>query len=152
MASFHRVDRKMFPGGPIWALKQSLPFAIILTTVQILVNQSRVWRINLLARREKQSLLDPAQLWSDEKSTSEQVRDALKVPTRDPEGEKLGEKSLPGRILSSMSTFLPIEKLSDEKYLAALERKRTEVDDRLVEIEREEVRIYDYASRGGREV
>jgi len=51
-----------------------------------------------------------------------------------------------------MSTFLPIEKLSDEKYLAALERKRTEVDDRLVEIEREEVRIYDYASRGGREV
>lgn len=76
----------------------------------------------------------------------------MKVPTRDPEGEKLGEKSLPGRILSSMSTFLPIEKLSDEKYLAALERKRTEVDDRLVEIEREEVRIYDYASRGGREV
>ena len=69
---------------------------------------------------------------------------------RDPKGENLGEKSLPGRILGTLSTFLPIQKLSDEEYLSALMKKRAEVDKRLAEIESEEKRIYDYAASGDR--
>ena len=51
-----------------------------------------------------------------------------------------------------MSTFLPIQKLSDEDYLQALQKRRNQVDTRLRDIEREEVRIYEYAERAGRQV
>lgn len=126
----------------------SLTAALISSFLQIAVNQSRVLRISYLARRESRPV--PIQR-SEEKSTSEQVRDAFQNPVRDPGGEKLGEKSLPGRIMRTLSTFLPIQNLSDEEYLEALERKKGEVEKRLLEIEREEGRIYEYASRGGRE-
>jgi hypothetical protein len=142
-----------YPGGPRSMLRAGLTCALIASSLQLLVNQTRVLRLDLLARQDGRPLTTPNDSGRpEEKSTSEQVRDSLRNPSRNPEGDKLGDKSLPGRILTTLSTFLPIQKLSDQEYLEALQRKRGEVDTRLAEIEREEGRIYEYATRGNREV
>jgi hypothetical protein len=61
------------------------------------------------------------------------------------------ENSLPVRIMGFMSAFLPVRKLSDEEYLAALEKKRAGVNSRLCEIAEEEERIFVREAAGNRE-
>jgi len=44
---------------------------------------------------------------------------------------------------------LPVRKLSDDEYLATLEKKRADLDKRLNAIEEEEVKLYEL-SQGGK--
>ena len=145
---FQEISTGLRYQGRSWRMARAgLTCALITSSLQMIANQSRIIRLNLLAKREANPR---EQVETEEKSTSEQMLDALRTPMRDAGGENLGEKSLPGRILGTLSTFLPIQKLSDEEYLSALMRKRAEVDKRLAEIENEEKRIYDYATSGNR--
>ncbi|WVQ96744.1 hypothetical protein IAU59_003851 [Kwoniella sp. CBS 9459] len=57
--------------------------------------------------------------------------------------------SFPERMMTSLSKFLPVRKLSDDEYLATLEKKRADVDKRLGEIEDEERRMYAWAESQG---
>lgn len=144
-----------FKGKPtVGPFGRGIAAAIVAASMQLIFNQSRIIRLNFLSRREKRrdTTVESSVGSSEEKSTTEQVKEAMRTPTRNPKGEKLGEKSLPGRILGTMSRFLPIQNLSDEEYLEALQKKRKEVNRKLAEIEDEEKRIYDYATRSGRAV
>lgn len=49
--------------------------------------------------------------------------------------------------MSSLTKVLPVRKLSNEEYLATLEKKRAEVDKRLKEIAEEEMRMYEWAQK-----
>jgi hypothetical protein len=51
--------------------------------------------------------------------------------------------TLPGKMIRGLSTFLPVWKLSDEEYLALLQKKKGDVEKRLKEIEVEEMRIFE---------
>ncbi|OCF42023.1 hypothetical protein I317_04109 [Kwoniella heveanensis CBS 569] len=53
--------------------------------------------------------------------------------------------SFPERMMTSLSKFLPVRKLSDDEYIATLEKKRADVDKRLKEIDDEEKRMYAWA-------
>ena len=55
--------------------------------------------------------------------------------------------SLPSKIMNAMSSFTPVRKLSDEEYLEVLLEKRDEVARRLIEIEDEELRLFDSEKR-----
>ncbi|GFZ45293.1 hypothetical protein JCM24511_03019 [Saitozyma sp. JCM 24511] len=57
------------------------------------------------------------------------------------------ENSLPSRIMGFMSAVLPVRRLSDDEYLAALEKQRKEVDGRLREIATEEEKIFEGMTR-----
>lgn len=50
-------------------------------------------------------------------------------------------------MIRGLSTFLPVRKLSDDDYLALLNKKKDEVDRRLKEIEQEEWRIFQSAQQ-----
>ena len=52
-------------------------------------------------------------------------------------------QTLPARMMSGLSRFLPVRKLSDDEYMATLEKRRGEIDKRLGEIEKEEMRFYE---------
>ena len=54
---------------------------------------------------------------------------------------------VPQKIMGALSAFLPVKKLSDEEYLAVLERKRREVDERLEEIQKEELKIFESSQK-----
>lgn len=49
--------------------------------------------------------------------------------------------------MSNLAKVLPVRKLSNEEYLATLEKKRAEVDKRLEEIAEEEIRMYEWAQK-----
>jgi hypothetical protein len=53
-------------------------------------------------------------------------------------------------MMSGLSRFLPVRKLSDDEYMATLEKRQGEIDKRLKEIEVEELRFYE-ASLADRE-
>ncbi|WVF69242.1 hypothetical protein IAT40_004018 [Kwoniella sp. CBS 6097] len=57
--------------------------------------------------------------------------------------------SFPERMMTSLSKFLPVRKLSDDEYIATLEKKRADVDKRLREIDEEEKRMYAWAEAQG---
>ena len=130
-------------------LRAGLTCAVITSSLQLVVNQTRITRVRYLARKEGSTSppkpVDPSE--AVEASTTAQIRTALENPVKGPDGEVLGEKSLPARIMSTMSTFLPIRKISDEEYLSALERRRQAMDERIAEIESEEGRMYDAMTR-----
>jgi hypothetical protein len=50
--------------------------------------------------------------------------------------------------MRGMSRFLPVRQLSDEEYMATLEKRRREIDGRLRDIEAEEVRLFESANGG----
>jgi hypothetical protein len=72
----------------------------------------------------------------------ESFENPLTRPTREQEA-----KSLPGKLLRGISTILPVQRLTDDEYLALMERKRREVDKRLREIDAEEIRIFEWEQK-----
>ncbi|EIW73666.1 hypothetical protein TREMEDRAFT_59839 [Tremella mesenterica DSM 1558] len=75
---------------------------------------------------------------SDPKLPGRTMRESMADPLAKDKSD-----TLPTKILSSLSSFLPIRQLSNEAYLETLQRKRSEVDKRLKEIEEEELRIFE---------
>ncbi|RXK41602.1 hypothetical protein M231_01101 [Tremella mesenterica] len=75
---------------------------------------------------------------SDSKLPGRTMRESMADPLAKDKSD-----TLPTKILSSLSSFLPIRQLSNEAYLETLQRKRSEVDKRLKEIEEEELRIFE---------
>lgn len=74
------------------------------------------------------------------------LRQSLENPTTKLTTEQ-EPTSLPGRLLRGMSTILPVQRLTDDEYLALLQRKRADVDKRLGEIANEEIRIFDWEEK-----
>ncbi|OWZ46740.1 hypothetical protein C356_02930 [Cryptococcus neoformans c45] len=116
--------------------------ALITSALQASANQLRVMRLSYLAKNQaKMSSLDTAP--SEHEPTA--TFDALKSST--PAPEPTSPPSLPERMMSSFTKILPVRKLSNEEYLATLEKKRADVDKRLKEIAEEEMRMYEWAQK-----
>ncbi|ADV21777.1 hypothetical protein I305_01820 [Cryptococcus gattii E566] len=123
--------------------KAAFTSALITSALQLSANQLRVMRLNYLAKNQTGiSSLDTV-------APSEQVPtatfDALKSSIPSP--EPTSPPSLPERMMSSLIKVLPVRKLTNEEYLATLEKKRAEVDKRLKEIAEEEMRMYEWAKK-----
>lgn len=126
--------------------------------LQLTVNQFRIVRLQLLARRNQATNDTEATLASalPEVSSSNRpestfdvgLRASLENPGILPPTPAEESQTLPGKLIRGLSTFLPVRKLSDEDYLALLVKKRNEVDKRLKEIEDEEWRIFQSAQVG----
>lgn len=100
-------------------------------------------RLSYLARNQtRMSSLDIASP-SEQEPTA--TFDALKSSM--PSLEPTSPPSLPERMMSNLAKVLPVRKLSNEEYLATLEKKRAEVDKRLEEIAEEEIRMYEWAQK-----
>ena len=122
--------------------------------IQYAVNEVRVVRLQLLARGSRVE-------------GAKEVRSESPVPSDSPVGRAVtGEKAggpalptktafeepmrhdtsantLPARMMSGLSSFLPVRKLSDDEYASTLEKRRGEIDKRLKEIAVEEMRFYE---------
>jgi hypothetical protein len=127
-------------------VKSSLTTSAIATILQLSVNSLRVARLRYLANAP---LATPAVMSdpSAEPDTSTQIIQSLQHPRKDPD-KLAGEKSLQARVLNTLGTFLPVRKLTDEEYLATLEKRRFQIGARLKEIEREEIRIFELTENG----
>ncbi|WVO19168.1 uncharacterized protein IAS62_000446 [Cryptococcus decagattii] len=123
--------------------KAAFTSALITSALQLSANQLRVIRLNYLAKNQTRiSSLDTVAP-SEQEPTA--AFDALKSSIPSP--EPTSPPSLSERIMSSLTKVLPVRKLSNEEYLATLEKKRAEVDKRLKEIAEEEMRMYEWAQR-----
>ncbi|OWZ57632.1 hypothetical protein C349_03070 [Cryptococcus neoformans var. grubii Br795] len=121
--------------------KAAFTSALITSALQASANQLRVMRLSYLAKSQaKMSSLDTAP--SEHEPTAK--FDALKSSTPAPDPTS---PSLPERMMSSFTKILPVRKLSNEEYLATLEKKRADVDKRLKEIAEEEMRMYEWAQK-----
>ncbi|KAI9631944.1 uncharacterized protein MKK02DRAFT_21475 [Dioszegia hungarica] len=129
--------------GATRGIRTVIPAAIttglIALAGQAVVNQVRVGRLKLLARRVGDMDGTAPQGQGEMVSTI----DALDNPTA-----PTTAASLPGRIMKGLSHALPIRQLSDEEYLATLEKKKRDVAKRLGEIEVEELRLYEASQTG----
>lgn len=129
-------------GGRATFGKAALTSALITSALQASANQLRVMRLSYLAKNQaKMSSLDTAP--SEHEPTA--TFDALKSST--PAPDPTSPPSLPERMMSSFTKILPVRKLSNEEYLATLEKKRADVDKRLKEIAEEEMRMYEWAQK-----
>jgi hypothetical protein len=63
-----------------------------------------------------------------------------------PAGERRGDAPITGRLMGVLSHVLPVRRLSDEDYLASLEKKRGEVDRRIAEIDEEQLAMWTNAN------
>lgn len=119
--------------------------ALIALGGQFMVNEVRIGRLRLLARRvgDMDETAPKAPAGQEEKGMISTI-EAMENPTAATTTE-----SLPGKIMAGLSHFLPVRKLSDDEYLATLEKKRAELDKRLKAIEEEEVKLYEL-SQGGK--
>jgi len=131
---------------------------MVTSLLQLGVNQLRVTRLRVLARNTSNPTTLPVDFPSQTQSAqpptptpsntfSPSLRDSLENPAKKPSTQAEESRSLPARIMAGVTAVLPVRKLSDEEYLAALEKKRAEVDKRLEEIEDEERRIFESESR-----
>lgn len=128
-------------GGRATFGKAAFTSALITSALQASANQLRVMRLSYLAKSQaKMSSLDTAP--SEHEPTA--TFDALKSSTPAPDPTS---PSLPERMMSSFTKILPVRKLSNEEYLATLEKKRADVDKRLKEIAEEEMRMYEWAQK-----
>lgn len=112
----------------------------------------RVARLEILAKRLEESKagqvpVAAADAKPVEATTPEVPIAALLPPAFDnplkEEGAQRGDAPLTARVLSSLSSFLPVRKLTDDDYLATLERKRADVDKRLAEIDAEQLTMFE---------
>jgi hypothetical protein len=144
--------------GATRGIRTVIPAAIttglIALAGQAVVNQVRVGRLKLLARRVGDmdgtapryiGYIGKSGSGEGEEGQGEMVStiDALDDPTA-----PTTAASLPGRIMKGLSHALPIRQLSDEEYLATLEKKKRDVAKRLGEIEVEELRLYEASQTG----
>jgi hypothetical protein len=133
--------------GGLRGIRTVVPAAIttglIALAGQFVVNQVRIGRLRLLARRvgdmDGTSPHIPVQAGGMANEGEEMVStiEALDNPTA-----ATTAGSLPGRIMKGLSHALPIRQLSDEEYLATLEKKRRDVNKRVAQIEEEELKLY----------
>lgn len=138
-------------GGKQTIPRAGLTAAIVTSLLQLSVNQVRVVRLQLLARRAPD---EAAEVSTRSKTTTNDaptpfdnsLRSSLDNPTTQPPLEE-APGTLPGQMIRGLSTFLPVRKLIDDDYLALLNKKKNEVDRRLKEIEQEEWRIFQSAQQ-----
>lgn len=136
--------------GARTVLPATVTSSLIALTGQWIVNEVRIGRLRLLARRvgdmdETAGVISgngahrgaPGSSPS-EPDTPPSVAGSLEHPTAPTTGN-----SLPGRIMQGMTRFLPVRKLSDDEYLATLEKKRADLDKRLSLIDEEELRLFE---------
>lgn len=124
---------------------------IVTSLLQLTVNQFRVVRLHLLARHSADEPTPTPTLSTDSQSDSKfdiSLRSSLENPTLTAPTPEEESKTLPGRMIRGLATVLPVRKVSDDDYLALLIKKRNEVERRLKEIEQEEWRIYETATKG----
>ncbi|ODN95269.1 hypothetical protein L198_04659 [Cryptococcus wingfieldii CBS 7118] len=131
--------------------KAAFTSGLITSTLQLGVNQFRVMRLNYLAGESS-----PSPAGSTPPSTPPPVS-LPPTPTFDtlksdlPIPQPADKPSLPERMMTSLSTFLPVRKLTNQEYLETLEKKKEGVETRLKEIADEEVRMYEWADRQGKQ-
>ncbi|CAK9783476.1 hypothetical protein CC85DRAFT_329651 [Cutaneotrichosporon oleaginosum] len=129
-----------FTRGPRTLLPAAFTTALLATVGQGLVNQTRVWRLEVLAKRVREG----AEARADERPVDVMV--AFEEPAK-PAGERRGDAPITGRVMSVLSHILPVKRLSDEDYLASLEKKRAEVDRRIAEIDSEQLAMWTNAQK-----
>ncbi|KAK8858517.1 hypothetical protein IAR55_002744 [Kwoniella newhampshirensis] len=143
--------------------KAFITSTLIGSILQLSTNQLRVFRLEYLAkqpqpRRETRSI---SSLAGSPSSSLDGSTTNIEFEKYDPSlstnfNENLLKSSsttinpnqtpsLPEKMMSGLSKFLPVRKLSNEEYLEQLEKKRADVDKRLKEIEDEEKRMYAWA-------
>ncbi|TXT13509.1 hypothetical protein VHUM_00876 [Vanrija humicola] len=125
--------------GPKTLLPAAFTSALIATLLQFSVNSVRVARLEILAKR-----LEDAKAREAPVPVAE--AEAFDNPLKE-EGAQRGDAPITSRILGKLSSFLPVRKLTDEDYLATLERKRADVDKRLAEIDAEQLTMFERAQR-----
>nr|ODO01048.1 hypothetical protein L204_01773 [Cryptococcus depauperatus CBS 7855] len=120
-------------------VKAAFTSALITTALQFSVNQFRAWRLNYLADRPVASPLQESspQVSAYPSSSFEALKSDLPASQNLP-------PALPERIMLNLSKFFPVRKLSNQEYLQTLEKKRTNINKRLREIEDEERRMYEW--------
>lgn len=144
-------------GGRGTIPRAGLTAGVVTALLQLTVNQFRIVRLQLLARRSQPAAESdtPSTVLPLPSSLSTQsgfdvgLRASLENPGVLPPTPAEESQTLPGKMIRGLSTFLPVRKLSDEDYLALLVKKRNEVDRRLKEIEEEEWRIFQSAQSVG---
>ncbi|WVQ72869.1 hypothetical protein IAR50_002430 [Cryptococcus sp. DSM 104548] len=127
--------------------KAAFTSGLITSTLQYGVNEFRVMRLNYLAGESSPPSLEaappstPTPMSSTPALAFETLKSDLPIP------QSSDKPSLPERMMTSLSTFLPVRKLTNEEYLETLEKKKEGVEKRLKEIADEEVRMYEWAER-----
>lgn len=123
-------------GGPRTLFPAAFTASLIAAGVQVAVNQARVTRLEMLAKRDSQEVV------AAEPMPQLLVREAFE-DTKKPEGAKRGDAAISTRILGVLTNILPIRRLDNDEYLGMLERKRKEVDRRLAEIDKEQLDLFE---------
>jgi len=131
-------------GGPRTALPAAITSALIATLGQLAVNEVRAQRLEMLARKAKaaQSTQPASELAADELPDLPSVSDALS-DTAKPAGAKRGDSPLTQRMLEKLTAGLPIKKITDEEYLATMEKRKRDIAKRLKEIDREQLALFE---------
>ncbi|BEI82431.1 hypothetical protein CcaverHIS002_0302990 [Cutaneotrichosporon cavernicola] len=131
-----------FIRGPRTLIPAAFTAGLLATVGQGLVNQSRVWRLELLAKRAREGLPEPAPAFEP----AVEVMESFETPAK-PDGERRGDAPITSRMMGVLSHILPVKKLSDEDYLAGLEKKRNDVDRRIAEIDAEQLAMWTNAQK-----
>jgi hypothetical protein len=139
--------------GGLRGVRTVIPAAIttglIAVAGQFVVNQVRIGRLRLLARRVGDMdgtapTISPIPVTGAGGDAAGAAKEGMvsTIEALDNPTAPTTAGSLPGRIMQAMSHALPIRQLSDKEYLETLEKKRRDVDKRLKQIEEEELNLY----------
>ncbi|GMK58246.1 hypothetical protein CspeluHIS016_0502780 [Cutaneotrichosporon spelunceum] len=128
-----------FTRGPRTLIPAAFTAALLATAGQGLVNQTRVWRLELLARRAREA--QPTQVPTSAPEPTVDVMESFEAPAK-PDGQRRGDAPLTSRMMGVLSHILPVKKLSDEEYLTGLEKKRDDVNRRIAEIDAEQLAMW----------
>ncbi|KAL1412951.1 hypothetical protein Q8F55_000700 [Vanrija albida] len=135
--------------GPRTLVPAAFTAGLIATLLQFSVNSVRVARLEILAKRLEEGkvpvvVAEPAE--PAEPTIASSVPPAFDNPLKE-EGAQRGDAPITSRILGTLSGFLPVRKLTDDDYLATLERKRADVDKRLAEIDAEQLTMFERSTQ-----
>lgn len=73
------------------------------------------------------------------------VADAMANPAK-PAGARRGDAPLTQRVLDALTNVLPIRRISDDEFVATMEKRNGEIEKRLAEIEREQAALFERAA------
>jgi hypothetical protein len=130
-------------GGPRTALPAAFTSALVASIAQFAVNEVRVQRLKLLERQARKSAPAPAVGYEGDlpalpSSVAEALEDNVKAP-----GAKRGDSPLTQRVLDKLTAVLPIQRISDDDFVATMEKRKSAIDKRLKEIDQEQLALFE---------
>ncbi|WVQ80510.1 hypothetical protein IAT38_002615 [Cryptococcus sp. DSM 104549] len=132
------------------APKGASTMGLIAVAMQALVNQTRVYRLNSLAKSEAENAAagitprDPSAPHRTVRTLFEEHSTKANAPVPHEDDTP----TLPEMIVLGLSKILPVRKISNEEYLATLEKRKASIQKRLGEIEDEERMMFEAQAKG----